>query len=78
MDPNRENIGIRNLYISNSRIIYLRYIISFNLSFDGVLKNSVFLGGGGVNRSPPPPIFICENNRKNNKIMHCVDLFFEW
>ena len=24
---------------------------------------------------PPPPIFICENNRKSNKILHCVDLF---
>ena len=23
----------------------------------------------------PPPIFICENNRKSNKIMHCVDFF---
>ena len=22
-----------------------------------------------------PPIFICENNKKGNKIMHCVDLF---
>ena len=22
------------------------------------------------------PFFICENNRKSNKIMHCVDLFF--
>ena len=22
---------------------------------------------------PPPPIFICENNRKSNKIMHCVE-----
>ena len=25
--------------------------------------------------SAPPPIFICENNRKSNKIMHCIDLF---
>ena len=24
----------------------------------------------------PPPYFICENNRKSNKIMHCVDYFF--
>ena len=22
-----------------------------------------------------PPIFICENNRKSDKIMHCVDFF---
>ena len=34
--------------------------ILLNLSFDGVFKT---------------PIFICENNRKSNKIMHCVDLF---
>ena len=24
----------------------------------------------------PPPIFICENHRKINKIMHCVENFF--
>ena len=24
----------------------------------------------------PPPIFIFENNRKSNKIMHCVGNFF--
>ena len=23
-----------------------------------------------------PPIFICENNRKSNKIMHCIEIFF--
>ena len=34
-----------------------------------------FNGGGGVEFTPPPPIFICENNRKSNKIMHCVDFF---
>ena len=34
---------------------------NFNLSFDSVLT--------------PPPIFICENNRTSNKIIHCVDLF---
>ena len=27
--------------------------------------------GGGA-QSAPPPIFIFENNRKSNKIMHCV------
>ena len=26
--------------------------------------------------APPPPIFICENNRKSDKIMRCVDFFF--
>ena len=28
------------------------------------------MGGGG---SKCPPIFICENNRKSDKIMHCVE-----
>ena len=28
------------------------------------------MGGGGWIK---PPIFICENNTKSNKIMHCVD-----
>ena len=28
------------------------------------------MGGGG---SLYPPIFICKNNRKSNKIMHCVE-----
>ena len=46
-----------------------------NLSFDGVLKTpSFFYQGWGV-ESTPPPIFICENNRKSNKIMHWVDFF---
>ena len=31
-------------------------------------------GEGGLNL-PPPPIFICENNRKSNKIMHCDGFF---
>ena len=31
--------------------------------------------GGGL-KVPPPPIFIFENSRKSNKIMHCVDFFF--
>ena len=44
----------------------------FNL-FDGVIKTPSF-DGGGVDSI----IFICENNRKSNTIMHCVDLFFEW
>ena len=48
-----------------------------NLSFDGVLKTPSFDGRGGRGgvESTPPPIFICENNRKSNKIMHCVYLF---
>ena len=28
-------------------------------------------GGGGAQSAPP--IFICENHRKINKIMHCVE-----
>ena len=32
---------------------------------------------GGLKVPPPSrPIFICENNRKSNKIMHCVEFFF--
>ena len=34
----------------------------------------VLMGGGGA--KCVPPIFICENNRKGNKIMHCVEFFF--
>ena len=30
---------------------------------------------GGA-QSAPPPYFICENNRKSDKIMHCVEFFF--
>ena len=36
--------------------------------------HKIFLMCGGAH-SAPPPIFICENNRKYNKIMHCVDFF---
>ena len=36
----------------------------FNLGFDGGTLNRIY------------PIFICENNRKSNKILHSVDLFF--
>ena len=28
---------------------------------------------GGHFKPPPPPIFICENDRKSNKIVHCVE-----
>ena len=45
-------------------------IIFDQLNLIGVLKTPSF-GGGGV-ESTPPPIFICENNRKSNKIMHSV------
>ena len=31
--------------------------------------------GEGAQSAPTPSIFICENNRKSNKIMHCVDFF---
>ena len=29
----------------------------------------------GGSQCAPPPIFICENNRKRKKIMHCVEIF---
>ena len=38
------------------------------------MEGSVFNGGwwrGGGSKYPP--IFICENNRKSKKIMHCVE-----
>ena len=47
-----------------------------NLSFDGVLKTPSFdWWGGGEVKSTPPPIYICENNSKRNKIMHCFGSF---
>ena len=42
-----------------------------NLTFDGVFSDLSFDGGGGAQSAPP--IFICENHRKSNKIMHCVE-----
>ena len=47
----------------------------FNLSYDGGFIDLSYDGGVWA-QSAPPPIFICENNRKGNKIKHCVDLFF--
>ena len=47
------------------------YPTRFNLTFDGVFSDLSFDGGGGAQSAPP--IFICENNRKSNKIMHCVE-----
>ena len=35
----------------------------------GGLQTLVLLGGA----QSAPPIFICENHRKSNKIMHCVE-----
>ena len=43
-----------------------------NLSFDWVFLTPSF-DGRGVNLGPPYFNFICENNRKSNKIMHCVE-----
>ena len=37
-----------------------------------MLLTLVMMGGGAESVSP---IFICENNRNGNMIMHCVDLF---
>ena len=41
-----------------------------NLSYDGGFTDLSFIGGGAQSA---PPIFICENHRKSNKIMHCVE-----
>ena len=45
-----------------------------NLSYDGGFIDLSYDGGGGVSKCPS--IFICENNRKSDKIMHCVEEFF--
>ena len=45
-----------------------------NLSYDGGFTDLIFDGGGGAQSAPP--IFICEDNRTSNKIMHCVEIFF--
>ena len=43
----------------------------------GGLQTVVLMGGGGSKRHPP--IFICENDRKSTKIMHCVEKkLFDW
>ena len=42
-----------------------------NLSYDGGFTDLSLDGGGGS--YCPPPIFICENHRKSNKIMNCVE-----
>ena len=43
----------------------------FNLSYDGGFTDLSYDEGGL--KVPPPPIFICENHRESNKIMHCVE-----
>ena len=48
----------------------------FNLTFDGLFSDLSFNGGEGAQSGPP--IFICENNRKSNKIMHCVEKKIIW
>ena len=44
--------------------------MSFNLTFDGPFSDLSFDGGGAQSALP---IFIRENTRKSNKIMHCVE-----
>ena len=39
----------------------------------GGLQTLVLMGGRGGGAQSAPPIFICENHRKSNKIMHCVE-----
>ena len=41
-----------------------------NLSYDGGFTDLSYDEEG---LKVPPPIFICENHRKSNKIMHCVE-----
>ena len=54
-------------------------LISFYLSYDGGFTDLSFDGGGGGLKVPPHPLFICENQRKNKKIMHCVEKkLFDW
>ena len=58
--PNQgQNDVIISRELSNIQILIQLYS---NLTFDGVYSDLSFDG----------PIFICENNRKSNKIMHCV------
>ena len=52
-------------------VIFSDYIV-FNLTFDGLFSDLSFNGGGGGSKCPPP-LFIWQNNRKSNKIMHCVE-----
>ena len=56
------NLKLRIVLVNDVTLLFTwRYIIAefvMLLSFDGVLKK-LFI--------------ICENNRKSNKIMHCVD-----
>ena len=46
-----------------------------NLTSDGMFLPLISDRGGGGN-FPNPLIFISEHNRKSNKIIHCVDIFF--
>ena len=47
------------------------------LSYDGGFTGLSFDGGGGS--KCPPPIFIFENHRKSNKIIHCFEKKnFDW
>ena len=48
---------------------------SLDLSFDVCWKLLVLKGEGVGGESTPLRIFICENNRKSNKILHCIDFF---
>ena len=48
-------------------LVYKKFYYINSLNFLKLIR-------GG--RKCPPPIFICENNRKSNKIMHCVEICF--
>ena len=72
-------------------VVYIESGFKFNFFFSSVHVRCVFWAtiltlimkrgkyplvmiGGGAQSAPP--IFICENNRKSIKIMHCVEEIF--
>ena len=60
---------------NNMHILLVKLLVHGTSSSSGirVTLTLVMMGGGAQS---VPPIFICEINRKGNKIMHCVDFFF--
>ena len=46
------------------------FIIFLTLFLVGLFPALILMGGGAQSA---PPIFIFENTRKSNKIMHCVE-----
>ena len=67
---------LESMYCNSNYAEIKNMVFFLSLSFNGVFKTPSFDGGGGD--FPPPSFFIYEHNTKSNKIMHCVDLFYEW